>query len=122
MKKILIIEDNMELRENTAEYLSLSNFDTITADNGQSGIDLAISDHPDLIISDINMPEMDGYAVLKALRNNESAKKIPFIFLTVRPERHSKEETGADVYITKPIDVEELLRIITGKLDVQNAA
>ena len=119
MKKILIIEDNRELRENTAEILELANYETITAENGKTGIDLALRDQPDLIISDITMPELDGYDVLKVLRKYIRLKKTPFIFLTARSEKADKkkgEELGADAYLIKPYDIDELLQIISEKL------
>jgi DNA-binding response OmpR family regulator len=121
MKKILIIEDNTELRENTAELLGLEHYETITADNGKSGIDLALRYRPDLIISDVTMPELDGFDVLKALRKFINTKRIPFIFLTARSEKADKqigEELGADAYFIKPFDVDELLRTVSAKLAI----
>ncbi|MDL5048873.1 response regulator [Oscillatoria amoena NRMC-F 0135] len=67
MKKILLIEDNTEVRENTSEILALANYEVITAENGKVGVDLAQKNHPDLIICDIMMPELDGYGVLHIL-------------------------------------------------------
>ena len=119
MKKILIIEDNRELRENTAELLELENYEIITAENGTIGIDLALRAHPDLIISDVTMPELDGFDVLKALRKYVHMKKIPFIFITARSEKGDRkigEELGADAYLTKPYDVDELLKTVSEKL------
>lgn len=119
MKKILIIEDNWELRENTAELLELENYEIITADNGKKGIDLALKCQPDLIISDVNMPELDGFDVLKTLKEFVKLKKIPFIFLTARSEKNDKkmgEDLGADAYLTKPFDIEELLKTVSEKL------
>jgi DNA-binding response OmpR family regulator len=121
MKKILIIEDNRELRENTAELLELENYEIITADNGKSGIDLAIRCKPDLIISDVTMPELDGFDVLKNLSKYVGTQKIPFIFLTARSEKADKkigEELGADAYLTKPFDIEELLKTVSEKLSL----
>lgn len=119
MKKILVIEDNLELRENTAELLELENYEVITANNGKSGIDLAFRHQPDLIISDVTMPELNGYDVLKTLGNYIRTNKIPFIFLTSRSEkvdRYLGKELGADAYIIKPYDVGELLKIVSEKL------
>lgn len=121
MKKILIIEDNTELRENTAELLELEHYEIITADNGKSGIDLALRYRPDLIISDVTMPELDGFDVLKVLRKFIGTKKTPFIFLTARSEKADKqigEELGADAYFIKPFDVDELLRTVSAKLAI----
>ena len=121
MKKILIIEDNVELRENTAELLGLENYEIITANNGKCGIELALRHRPDLIISDVTMPELDGFDVLKALRKFISTKRTPFIFLTARSEKGDRrigEELGADAYFTKPFDVDELLKTVSDKLAI----
>ena len=82
MKTILLIEDNLEMRENTAEILELANYKVITADGGKIGVELAKKSKPDLIICDIMMPELDGYGVLYLLSKNLATAGIPFIFLT----------------------------------------
>ena len=87
MKKILLIEDNDDIRNNTAEILELSNYKVIIAENGKTGIEKAIEHKPDLIICDIMMPVLDGYGVLHAVHKNESVKNTPFIFLTAKTER-----------------------------------
>lgn len=115
MKKILLIEDNTELRENTAEILELANYKVFTAENGKKGVDIAIAELPDLIICDIMMPVLDGYGVLHLLSNNEATKGIPFIFLTAKTEKSDFRkgmEEGADDFITKPFDDIELLKAI----------
>ena len=81
MKKILLIEDNDEIRENTAEILELSNYKVFTAENGKRGVELAIENKPDLVVCDIMMPVLDGYGVLMMLQNNTDTQNIPFIFL-----------------------------------------
>src|SRR5437868_6057443 len=86
-KLILLIEDNREVRENTAEILELSNYKVITAQNGKEGVKLAQGNKPDLIICDIMMPELDGYGVLHMLSNNSRTGTIPFIFLTAKAEK-----------------------------------
>ncbi len=114
-KKILLIEDNAELRENTVEILELANFDVLSAENGKIGVDIAIKEKPDLIICDIMMPVLDGYGVIHLLGLNEETKHIPFIFLTAKTEKSDFRkgmEMGADDYITKPFDDVELLRAI----------
>lgn len=119
MKKILLIEDNQGMRENTAEILELSSYKVVTAENGKEGVRLAMSESPDLIICDIMMPEMDGYGVLHALSKNESTARIPFIFLTAKAEKsdHRKGmEMGADDYLTKPFDDMELLNAVEVRL------
>src|SRR5688572_10650957 len=119
MKKILLIEDNDDIRENTAEILELANYKVVTAANGKLGIETALAEQPDLIVCDIMMPVLDGYGVLHTLHKNESVKNIPFIFLTAKTERNDFRrgmELGADDYITKPFSGTELLNAIEGRL------
>jgi CRP-like cAMP-binding protein/CheY-like chemotaxis protein len=119
MKKILLIEDNPEMRENTAEILELANYKVFTAENGKEGVRLAQSEKPDLIICDIMMPELDGYGVLHMLSKNPETASIPFIFLTAKAEKsdHRKGMTmGADDYLTKPFDDMELLGAVEVRL------
>ncbi|RYF89726.1 MAG: response regulator [Chitinophagaceae bacterium] len=120
MKKILIIEDNTEVRENTAEIIELSNYQVITAENGKVGVELALKEKPDLIICDIMMPVLDGYGVYHLLSKHKDTALIPFIFLTAKSERtdfRKGMEMGADDYITKPFDGIELLRAIEIRLN-----
>ncbi len=119
MKKILLIEDNEDIRTNTAEILELSNYEVIVAEDGKVGVSKAIEHLPDLIICDIMMPVLDGYGVLHALQKNESVKNTPFIFLTAKSERtdfRKGMELGADDYITKPFSGTELLSAVDGRL------
>jgi CRP/FNR family cyclic AMP-dependent transcriptional regulator len=87
MEKILLIEDNEALRENTAEILSLANYDIITAENGKIGVEKAIANPPDLIVCDIMMPVLDGYGVFQIISKNPDLQHIPFIFLSAKSER-----------------------------------
>src|SRR5574338_89277 len=119
MKKILIIEDNEDIRSNTAEILELSNYKVTVAENGKTGVSKALENLPDLVICDIMMPELDGYGVLHALQRNEATKNIPFIFLTAKAERsymRKAMDLGADDYLTKPFDGTELLNAVSGRL------
>lgn len=119
MKKILLIEDNLEVRENTAEILSLANYDVVTAENGKIGVDLAQKEKPDLIICDIMMPELDGYGVLHIVSKNPQTANIPFIFLTAKTEKTDIRKgmnLGADDYLTKPFDDTDLLNAIESRL------
>ncbi|HZY81695.1 MAG TPA: response regulator [Cyclobacteriaceae bacterium] len=126
MKKILVIEDNLEIRENTAEILALANYEVVTAENGKRGVDLAVKEQPDLIICDIMMPELDGYGVLHILSKKPETASIPFIFVTAKTERSDIRkgmELGADDYLTKPFDDTELLNAIEvrfKKSDIRN--
>ena len=119
MKKILLIEDDIILRENTAELLELSNYNVITASNGKIGLDMARHGLPDIIVCDIMMPELDGYGVLQALAETENTKHIPFIFLSAKTERKDVRkgmDLGADDYITKPFEEQELISAIESRL------
>ena len=119
MKKILIIEDNLEVRENTAEIIELANYEVITAENGKVGVQLALKEKPDLIVCDIMMPVLDGYGVYHSLSKHKESSLIPFIFLTAKSEKadfRKGMEMGADDFITKPFDGIELLNAIEVRL------
>ena len=79
-KRILVIDDNNDIRENTAEILELAGYKTFTAENGKRGVELAMKEKPSVIVCDIMMPELDGYGVLHLLRKNPETQNIPFIF------------------------------------------
>lgn len=120
MKKILLIEDNPDIRENTAEILDLAQYQVLTAENGKEGVQLALKELPDLIICDIMMPVLDGYGVLHLLSKNESTAGIPFIFLTAKADREEVRKgmsMGADDYLTKPFNDQELLSAIETRLN-----
>lgn len=119
MKHILLIEDNKEVRENTAEILELAGFKVSTAPDGKKGVEEVKKEKPDLIICDIMMPVLDGYGVLHMLSKNEETANIPFIFLTAKTERleiRKGMDMGADDYITKPFEKTELLNAIESRL------
>ena len=119
MKKILLIEDNESIRENTAEILEMTNYKVFTAEDGKAGVAIALKENPDLVICDIMMPVLDGYAVLHMLQKNPATKNTPFIFLTAKAERADQRkgmELGADDYITKPFTGNELLNAVESRL------
>ena len=119
MKSVLVIDDNPDIRENTAEILELAGYKTFTAENGKKGVELALKEKPDVIVCDIMMPDLDGYGVLHLLRKNPQSQQIPFIFLTAKTERtdfRKGMEMGADDYITKPFGDIELLNAIETRL------
>ncbi len=123
MKTILLIEDEIQIRENTAELLTLNGYNTITAPNGLIGIQLAKSTRPNLILCDVMMPELDGYGVLTELRQTPAISNTPFVFLTAkadRPEQRHGMDLGADDYLTKPFSISELLTAISTRLQRQN--
>jgi CRP-like cAMP-binding protein/ActR/RegA family two-component response regulator len=119
MKKILVVEDNTDVRENLIEILSLSGYQAIGAVHGKDGVAKAQANLPDLVLCDIMMPELDGYGVLHILSHQARTANIPFIFLTAKAEkedfRHGMS-LGADDYITKPFDNTALLQTIEARL------
>jgi two-component system, sensor histidine kinase and response regulator len=122
MNKILIIEDDKNVRQNIWELLELEDFNVIAAANGCIGLQLVFKEIPDLIICDVMMPELDGYGVLKALREHPTTATIPFIFLTAKSEKidfRQGMQLGADDYLTKPFTRTELLAAVHCRLKKQ---
>ncbi|WP_251957945.1 response regulator transcription factor [Nostoc commune] len=118
-KKILVIEDEVQICSNIQQILSFSDFNAITANDGLEGLRLAKTEKPDLIRCDVMMPELDGYGVLTALRQDPVTESIPVIFLTAKVGRGDLRqgmELGADDYLTKPFSPEELLKTIKIRL------
>src|SRR5258705_323781 len=121
-KKVLIVDDTEEIRIIISESLNLFGFVTLTAGDGTGGVEMARKHNPDLIICDINMPNMDGYATLTALREEESTATIPFIFLSGASDKINMRrgmELGADDYLTKPFTHKELMAAVNARLDKQ---
>ena len=119
MRRLLVIDDHVDIRENIAEILSLAGYEVFTAENGKTGVATALKEKPELVICDIMMPELDGYGVLHLLRKNDATINTPFIFLTAKTERtdfRKGMEMGADDYITKPFDDIELLNAVEIRL------
>jgi DNA-binding response OmpR family regulator len=119
MRKILIIEDNQDVRENTAEILELANYEVCTAEDGKKGVEIAKLTKPDIIICDIMMPELNGYEVLRHLSKDKTTAGTPFIFLTAKTEKTDIRKgmnLGADDYLTKPFEESELLEAISSRL------
>lgn len=115
METILLIEDNKELLSNTEEILELAGYKVYTACNGIEGVEVALQCDPDLIISDIMMPKLDGFGVLHLIQKQPLMANIPFIFLTAKSDRNDFRkgmEMGADDFITKPFNDTELLNAI----------
>jgi DNA-binding response OmpR family regulator len=119
MKKILIIEDEPEMRRNITTLLRYKEYEPFAAENGRVGLEMARNKQPDLILCDVMMPEVDGYEVLRSLRADPALSLIPFIFLTAKGEKEdlrSGMNLGADDYLTKPVGNEELVRAIETRL------
>jgi len=110
--KILLVEDNEPIRENTTELLELSNYTVLAACNGEEGLDLALQQIPDLILCDIQMPKMNGFNLLRHIRGQASLKNTFFVFFTASSEKKEIEkgfQMGANGYIIKPFTEDELL-------------
>src|ERR1700745_4193688 len=120
MKKILVIEDEPEMRRNLTTILRLEKFRPLPAENGRIGIELAKKEKPSLILCDVMMPELDGYGVIAALRADSETAAIPFIFLTAKgekPDIRAGMNLGADDYLTKPVGKADLLGAIRTRLE-----
>jgi DNA-binding NarL/FixJ family response regulator len=119
MKKILVIEDEPEMRRNITALLRYHAYEPIAAENGRQGVAAARRQKPDLILCDVMMPELDGFGVLQALQDDASLARIPFIFLTAKGEKddlRSGMNLGADDYLTKPVANADLVRAIETRL------
>ena len=119
MRKILVIEDNEEVRENLEEILELYGYEIETAEDGKIGVEKALRNPPDLILCDVMMPHLDGFGVLNILSKKSSTSNVPFIFLTAKAEKTDFRRgmnLGADDYITKPFYKDELLAVIETRL------
>lgn len=121
MKRILVIEDNREIRENASEMLELASYEVYTATNGREGLHIIRSQKPDLILCDIHMPVMDGYGFLENVMKDPALNSIPVIILSAFSERTDVQkglEQGAAHYIIKPFDDEQLLKVVEAFLQV----
>ncbi len=116
---VLIVEDEKDLRLNLEDILQFNGFEVKSAENGLEGYKMAVEFEPDIIISDVRMPEMDGLELLKKLQDNPITKTIPFIFLTAKVESEDIRTgmaLGADDYITKPFKIEDVINTINSRL------
>ncbi len=117
--KILLVEDDLALLEVVRDILSDAGYQVMTAVNGVEGLKVFRLFHPDLILSDIMMPNMDGFELLEAVRQMDEGMLVPFIFLSARTERYDTSNArrlGADDYLFKPFSAEELLTAVTARL------
>ena len=124
MKTVLIIEDELTVRESLVDLLEIEGFRAIAANNGKMGLEIALKELPDLVLCDISMPGLDGFGVLQELRENPDTGAIPFVFLTARTTKGDFRrgmELGADDYLFKPFTIDELLNAIAARLTKQAA-
>src|SRR6476620_5016358 len=120
MNRILVIEDEPEMRRNLMAILRLERFQPLAAEDGQVGVELAKREKPDLVLCDVMMPKLDGYGVIAALRASSETVAIPFIFLTAKgekPEIRAGMNLGADDYLTKPVAKADLLAAVRSRLE-----
>jgi DNA-binding NarL/FixJ family response regulator len=119
MKKILVIEDEPDMRRNISVLLRYNDYEPIEAENGRQGVELAHRQKPDLILCDVMMPELDGYGVLRILQQDNELALVPFIFLTAKADKSDFRDgmnLGADDYLTKPVANADLLRAVEARL------
>ena len=117
--RILVVEDNELIRAEVATILSLEGFEVLEAENGREGLSRLADSTPDLVLSDLMMPEMDGFALLQAVRTSAAWRHIPFVVLSARGEQAAAQRAlalGARRYLTKPVDVTDLLDAVTCSL------
>ena len=118
--KVLLVDDEPGLRESVQAYLEDSNFDVRVAGNAAEGWDLLQQELPNVLISDIMMPQVDGYQFLKQVREDTRFQALPVVFLTARgmtSDRIQGYKAGADAYLAKPFDPEELVAIVSNLID-----
>ena len=119
IKKVLIIEDDIIIRENISEILELNNFEVHTAENGKKGVIDAKEFIPDIILCDILMPELDGFGVLQLISHIPELDNVSFIFLSAKTHQEDLKrgmKLGANDYINKPFEELELLRVINNNI------
>lgn len=120
MISILLIEDHAPLRENLREMLALEGFEVLAAADGRAGLEMVRAQRPDLILCDIMLPGMDGYAVLAHLRHDADTHALPFIFLTAKgtpPDIRAGMNLGADDYLPKPVSRNDLIKAVRARLN-----
>lgn len=119
-KRILVIEDEINIKETIADILELKGYNVSTAENGQAGFFSIIKENPDLILCDIMMPKMNGFEVLEAVRSYMKTRTIPFVFLTAKDEQEAFRngmDLGADDFLVKPVNSQKLQDVIESRLE-----
>jgi len=124
MQKILVIEDTPDVRNLITDTLKLNGFEAVAAEDGEAGIQLALSQLPDLILCDVQMPRKDGFEVLADLRGRAATATIPFVFLTGQADKfHMRQgmNLGADDFLAKPFMLQELMAAVNARLKKHKA-
>jgi two-component system alkaline phosphatase synthesis response regulator PhoP len=119
-KKILVVDDEVDLVETIRFPLEAEGFNVLVAYNGEDALNMARTENPDLILLDIMLPKLDGYKVCRLLKFDERFRNIPIIMLTARAQEKDRiigMETGANEYITKPFDMDKLLERVKAYLE-----
>ena len=123
-ERILVVDDNKDLRELAEAILKMQGYQVVLAENGKEALDIFESEHVDLIVSDINMPEMDGFGLLEAVRSRENGAAIPFLFLSAYSQKTKQQQArqlAVDDYLFKPFDAKELLDAVRVRIDRRKA-
>ncbi len=118
--KILVVDDDLGTRLSIGDYLELSGYEVIAANDGQEGLVMVNKHHPDLIVTDIIMPQMNGYELVRQVRQKPNFRLLPVILLTARiqtQERILGYQSGCDLYLPKPFELEELAAAISNLLE-----
>mgnify|MGYP000872814315 FL=1 len=119
MHKILIVEDTLSIREEVFDILTMEGYTVFQAKNGEIGFEMALKEKPDLIISDILMPEMNGFEMFEKLHKEKKTKSIPLIFLSAKGEKRDIRigmNLGAEDYLRKPVNIDDLVSVIKNKI------
>ncbi|MEX1157485.1 MAG: response regulator [Thermomicrobiales bacterium] len=120
MPRVLIVEDEKPIRELLNDFLSDEGYDTLVADNGQRGVDVARAEQPDLVLMDLMLPLMDGFTAMRALKRHPETRDIPVIVMSANPVLlHIGDHLLADDQIRKPFDLDELLRVVQNRISTR---
>lgn len=117
---ILVVDDNLGTRLSVSDYLEMSGYSVITAEDGQEALSLIDKYHPHLIVTDINMPKLNGYELVQQVRKRPAFRLLPVVFLTERSsteERIKGYQLGCDLYLPKPFEMKELSAVIRNLLE-----
>ena len=118
--KILVVDDDLGTRLSIGDYLELSGYEVIAANDGQEGLVMVNKHHPDLIVTDIIMPQMNGYELVRQVRQKPNFRLLPVILLTARTQTQERilgYQSGCDLYLPKPFELEELAAAISNLLE-----